>query len=44
MGRGDPEGVVSARTGSIYQWADGTPGTCVYIKELGSSCTGWRAL
>lgn len=44
MGNGDPEGIVTAKIGSIYQRADGTAGACLYIKESGSSSTGWVAV
>lgn len=41
-GEGDPEGVVAADTGAIYQRQDGTPGTLLYVKA-GSGNTGWSA-
>ena len=44
MGNGDPEGIVTAKIGSIYQRADDTAGACLYIKESGSSSTGWVAV
>ncbi len=44
MGNGDPEGVVTAKIGSIYQRADGTAGASFYIKESGLSNTGWVAV
>jgi hypothetical protein len=44
MGNGDPEGVVTAKIGSIYQRADGSAGACLYIKESGLSNTGWVAV
>jgi hypothetical protein len=44
VGNGDPEGVVAARVGSTYQRADGTDGECFYVKQSGSSNTGWVAI
>ena len=44
MGNGDPNGVVTAKIGSTYQRADGTAEACLYIKESGSSNTGWVAV
>lgn len=40
---GDPEGVYSARVGSLYLRADGGSGTTLYVKESGSGNTGWTA-
>ena len=42
-GTGSPEGVVSAPTGSLYLRSDGSAGTSLYVKESGSSYTGWVA-
>lgn len=43
-GEGDPEGVVEAPVGSIYQRTDGGAGTSVYFKESGGSTSaGWQA-
>lgn len=42
-GEGDPEGVVTADTGAIYQRQDGTPGTLLYVKAGNDSNTGWTA-
>jgi hypothetical protein len=44
MGNGDPEDVVTARVGSTYQRADGPAGECFYVKQSGSSNTGWAAV
>ena len=40
-GAGSPEGVVTARVGSIFLRSDGGPGTVVYYKESGTGSTGW---
>lgn len=43
-GEGDPEGVVEAAVGSIYQRTDGGAGSSLYVKESGgSTSTGWAA-
>lgn len=42
-GAGSPEGVVTARIGSIYQRSDGGAGTSLYVKESGTGNTGWVA-
>ena len=42
-GRGTPEGVVSAPIGSMYLREDGGAGSSLYIKESGTSNTGWAA-
>lgn len=42
-GDGDPEGVVGADVGSLWLRADGGVGTSLYVKESGSSVTGWVA-
>ena len=42
-GTGDPESVVTAGVGSIYHRTDGGSATCLYIKESGTSNTGWVA-
>lgn len=42
-GVGSPEGVVSAPIGSIYTRTDGGAGTTLYIKETGTTVTGWVA-
>ena len=42
-GAGSPEGVVTARIGSIYQRTDGGAGTSFYVKESGTGNTGWAA-
>jgi hypothetical protein len=41
VGAGSPEGVVTAPVGSEYSRTDGGAGTCKYVKESGSSNTGW---
>lgn len=43
MGAGSPEGSASARVGSIYLRTDGGAGTYFYVKESGTSTTGWVA-
>lgn len=42
-GAGSPEGVVTANVGSMYLRSDGGANTTLYIKESGSSNTGWSA-
>jgi len=42
-GTGSPEGVVSARIGSLFLRQDGGAGTTLYVKESGTSNTGWVA-
>jgi hypothetical protein len=42
-GTGTPEGVVTARIGSIYMRKDGGAGTSFYVKESGTGNTGWVA-
>jgi hypothetical protein len=43
-GEGDPEGVVEAPVGSIYQRTDGGAGSSLYVKETGGSTSaGWAA-
>lgn len=43
-GVGSPEGVVTASVGSLYLRTDGGAGTTLYVKESGSSTSGWRAV
>lgn len=43
-GDDSPEGVYAANVGSIYSRTNGGTGTSLYIKESGSSNTGWTAL
>lgn len=38
-GAGSPEGVVTARVGSVYLRTDGIPS--LYVKESGTGATGW---
>lgn len=40
-GEGSPEGVVTARVGSLYLRSDGGAGTSMYVKETGSDENGW---
>jgi len=40
-GTGDPNGVVTARIGSMYLRSDGGQATTVYYKESGTGNTGW---
>ena len=42
-GAGSPEGVVTAAIGSMYTDRTGSTGTTLYIKESGTSNTGWVA-
>lgn len=42
-GAGSPEGAVTARIGSMYLRRDGGTSTTVYVKESGTSNTGWAA-
>ena len=41
VGTGSPEGVVSANIGSTYRRLDGGASTSFYVKESGTSSTGW---
>ncbi|BAU40034.1 putative tail fiber protein [Ralstonia phage RSP15] len=43
IGAGSPEGVVTARIGSLYSRTDGGLGTTLYVKEAGFGNTGWTA-
>lgn len=43
-GFGTPESVISADIGSLYMRFNGGAGTTLYIKESGTSNTGWRAV
>ena len=43
-GSGSPEGAVTAPVGSIYLRSNGGAGTTLYVKESGSSNTGWVAV
>lgn len=42
-GSGSPEGVVTAAVGSLYTNTTGGANTTLYVKETGSSNTGWVA-
>lgn len=42
-GTGSPEGVVTATVGALFRRTDGGAGTTLYVKESGSSNTGWVA-
>lgn len=42
-GTGSPEGVLTARQGSLYLRMDGGAGTSMYVKESGTGNTGWTA-
>lgn len=44
VGTGSPEGVVTARIGSQYRRYDGGASTTLYVKESGTSSSGWRAV
>jgi hypothetical protein len=41
-GTGSPESVVAAAPGSLYRQTNGSEGETLWIKETGSSTTGWR--
>jgi hypothetical protein len=43
-GAGSPEGVVTARIGSMYLRTDGGQDSSVYYKESGTGNTGWLAI
>lgn len=43
-GEGDPEGVVEASVGALYQRTDGVAGSLVYSKQSGTGSTGWAAV
>jgi hypothetical protein len=40
-GLGSPEGVVTAKIGTIYSRLDGGTSTTLYVKESGTGATGW---
>ena len=42
-GSGSPEGVLAAPVGSLYSRTDGGVGSTLYVKQTGSSTTGWAA-
>lgn len=42
-GVGTPEGVVVAAIGTLYTRTDGGASTTLYVKESGTSSTGWIA-
>lgn len=42
-GSGTPEAAVTAPIGSVFMRTDGGAGTSIYVKESGSSSTGWVA-
>lgn len=44
QGTGSPEGIVSARVGTLYLRTDGTPGSILYAKLTGTGPTGWSAV
>ena len=44
LGRGSPEGVVSAPPGSDYRNLDGGAGATLWLKRSGSGATGWAAI
>lgn len=44
VGSGAPESVVFSSVGSLYLRTDGGASTTLYIKESGTSNTGWRAV
>lgn len=41
VGAGTPEGAVDGQIGSLFLRTDGGAGTSLYVKESGSSNTGW---
>lgn len=44
LGRGSPEGVVSASPGSDYRNLDGGAGQTLWLKRAGAGNTGWSAI
>lgn len=44
IGRGSPEGIISAPPGSDYRNLDGGPGSTYWIKQQGFSAQGWKAI
>lgn len=42
-GLGDPEGVVTAKSGTMYLRRDGGAGSSFYVKESTTGSTGWAA-
>ena len=43
VGHGSPQGIVSGKVGTLYLRLDGSPGATLYVKESGTSTTGWAA-
>ena len=43
-GYGTPEGVIAKNIGALFMRLDGGASTTMYLKETGSSDTGWRAI
>jgi hypothetical protein len=43
FGTGSPEGVYTAPVGAMYRRTNGGANTTLYVKESGSSNTGWAA-
>lgn len=44
LGRGSPEGVITAPVGSDYRNLDGGAGTTLWIKRTGTASAGWFAV
>lgn len=44
VGQSSPEGVVTARVGSLFVRTDGGAGTNLYTKQTGTGNTGWSSL
>src|SRR5690606_9755750 len=44
QGDNSPESVIAAPVGSLYLRRNGSTATTAYIKESGTSTTGWRAV
>lgn len=42
-GTGSPEGAVTAGIGTLYLRTDGGSNTVLYVKEVGTGSTGWKA-
>lgn len=42
-GAGSPEGVVTAKPGTLYLRTDGGASTTLYVKTSGTGDTGWTA-
>jgi hypothetical protein len=43
VGNGSPQGTVPGNVGTLYLRLDGSPGATLYVKESGTSTSGWAA-